>query len=80
MPTEKRRLRYCSFCDKSEEQVICLIAAPDAAICDECVEVARDMVGHRRVEQTQGRSPDDLTGDDNGRPIYQRSSQKNSSE
>lgn len=37
----------CSFCDKDAHQVRELIAGPKVFICDECVEVAADMLRMR---------------------------------
>jgi ATP-dependent Clp protease ATP-binding subunit ClpX len=34
----------CSFCGKSQDQVKRLIAGPDVYICDECVELCRDII------------------------------------
>ena len=44
--TKSSRLQYqCSFCAKSQEQVKKLIAGPGAVyICDECVELCREII------------------------------------
>jgi ATP-dependent Clp protease ATP-binding subunit ClpX len=42
---------YCSFCGKSQHQVLRLIAGPTVFICDECVEVCRDIVGKYRCKK-----------------------------
>ncbi|MDR2611162.1 MAG: ATP-dependent Clp protease ATP-binding subunit ClpX [Clostridiales Family XIII bacterium] len=34
----------CSFCGKSQDQVKRLIAGPDVYICDECVELCREII------------------------------------
>lgn len=34
----------CSFCQKSQADVRALIAGPNVFICDECVEVCRDIL------------------------------------
>ena len=34
----------CSFCNKSQNEVRKLIAGPNAFICDECVDVCRDII------------------------------------
>jgi ClpX C4-type zinc finger len=36
---------YCSFCGKSQPEVRKLIAGPTAFICDECIELCRDIIG-----------------------------------
>jgi len=35
---------YCSFCGKSQREVRKLVAGPTAFICDECVELCRDII------------------------------------
>lgn len=36
----------CNFCNKTDDEAMCLIAAEgDVFICDECIELARDIVG-----------------------------------
>jgi len=42
----------CSFCGRSQYVVRKLIAGPGAYICDECVELARGVVGSGRVTNT----------------------------
>ncbi len=39
---------YCSFCGKSQHETSILIAGPLVFICDECVELCRDIVGAKR--------------------------------
>jgi len=39
----KTRL-YCSFCGKSQHEVRKLIAGPTVFICDECVELCKDII------------------------------------
>jgi hypothetical protein len=47
---EKRRRNYpkpersCSFCGKKESEVIKLIAGPNTQICDDCVDIAKDII------------------------------------
>ena len=46
---EAKRLRYCSFCGGSEEERDFLVAADgDVFICEMCVEICRDVIGHGR--------------------------------
>ncbi|RMH52253.1 MAG: ATP-dependent Clp protease ATP-binding subunit ClpX [Zetaproteobacteria bacterium] len=35
---------YCSFCGKSQHEVVKLIAGPTAFICNECVELCNDLI------------------------------------
>lgn len=43
MTTSKKKL-HCSFCGKSQDQVIKLIAGPDVFICDECIKLCNEIV------------------------------------
>lgn len=55
---------YCSFCIKSQYEVCQLIAAPNAWICDECVDLCASAVAdarkeaHERLAATLGINPD----------------------
>jgi ClpX C4-type zinc finger len=35
---------YCSFCGKSQHEVRKLIAGPTVFICDECIELCKDII------------------------------------
>ena len=35
---------YCSFCSKSQKEVKKLIAGPTVFVCDECVEICKDII------------------------------------
>ena len=40
----------CSFCERSSDEVEVIIAAPNKVfICNVCVDLARDIIGHRRM-------------------------------
>ena len=41
---EDGKLLYCSFCGKSQHEVRKLIAGPSVFICDECVELCKDII------------------------------------
>jgi len=41
----------CSFCGKSQKQVIKLIAGPGVYICDECIDLCVEIVEEEKVEQ-----------------------------
>ena len=34
----------CSFCGKTQDQVKKLIAGPDVCICDECIELCKEIL------------------------------------
>ena len=42
---------HCSFCGKSQDLVRKLIAGPNVFICDECVQLCEDIIGHDLVDQ-----------------------------
>src|SRR5258708_25139498 len=42
---ESKNSLYCSFWGKSEHEVRKLIAGPTVFICDECVELCKDIIG-----------------------------------
>ena len=39
----------CSFCGKSQKQVIKLIAGPGVYICDECIELCVEIIEEKKV-------------------------------
>ena len=41
---DSKNTLYCSFCGKSQHEVLRLIAGPGVYICDECVELCTDFV------------------------------------
>ncbi|TIV29543.1 MAG: hypothetical protein E5V96_32815, partial [Mesorhizobium sp.] len=44
---------YCSFCGRSQDEVICMIAGPGLVfICDLCVEDCLPIIAAKRVEAT----------------------------
>lgn len=43
-------LLYCSFCGKSEKEVLTLIAGPTVFICDECVALCVEVVAQKKAE------------------------------
>lgn len=46
MPRKKKqeKERVCSFCGKTEEEVMTLIAGPNSFICDECTQLAMEIL------------------------------------
>ena len=42
---EKEGALYCSFCGKSQYEVVKLISGPSVWICNECVELSVDIIG-----------------------------------
>ena len=43
-PQDRKRLLYCSFCGKNQNEVKKLVAGPDAHICNECIELCSCIV------------------------------------
>ena len=41
---------YCSFCGKSQYEIVILVAGPAVFICDECVLVCESIVAEQRVK------------------------------
>src|SRR6516165_9490880 len=50
---------YCSFCGKSQHEVRKLIAGPTVFICDECVELCRDIIQEEK-KSSAGKSHDGI--------------------
>lgn len=49
----------CSFCGKPQSQVKKLVAGPGVYICDECVELCREVIGDTLAEQNaEGTQPE----------------------
>ena len=51
---ESADLFKCSFCGKSQKQVVQLIAGPGVYICDECVELCNEIIEERMAESSSG--------------------------
>ena len=49
-----KRTLYCSFCGKSQHEVRKLIAGPSTFICDECVEVSKDILRKEQPPTIEG--------------------------
>ncbi len=54
MSKEKELLR-CSFCGKTQDQVHRLIAGPDAFICNECIELCKDIIDEEHLSEHKSR-------------------------
>jgi ATP-dependent Clp protease ATP-binding subunit ClpX len=50
---------YCSFCGKSQHEVRKLIAGPTVFICDECVELCKDIIQEEK-KSSLGKSHDGI--------------------
>src|ERR1700722_19905093 len=50
---------YCSFCGKSQHEVRKLIAGPSVFICDECVELCKD-ISREEAKSALGKSRDGI--------------------
>ncbi|WP_026820826.1 ATP-dependent Clp protease ATP-binding subunit ClpX [Arthrobacter castelli] len=50
---ESTELLKCSFCGKSQKQVIKLIAGPGVYICDECIELCNEIIEEELAETTE---------------------------
>ena len=50
---ESTQTLKCSFCGKSQKQVIKLIAGPGVYICDECIELCIEIIDEEKVEKLE---------------------------
>jgi ATP-dependent Clp protease ATP-binding subunit ClpX len=57
--TDAKSTLYCSFCGKSQHEVRKLIAGPTVFICDECVELCRDII-HEETKSALVKSRDGI--------------------
>ena len=57
--SEQEQIR-CSFCGKSQDEVMRLIAGPNVFICNECVELCSDIIGNDYDEEAALREFEDL--------------------
>jgi ATP-dependent Clp protease ATP-binding subunit ClpX len=55
---ETKGTLYCSFCGKSQHEVRKLIAGPTVFICDECVELCKDII--RQEAKSSRKSQEDI--------------------
>lgn len=44
-----KRLCYCSFCGRNNNEVFTLIAGPTVFICDECVAMAQKIITDKKI-------------------------------
>ncbi len=54
MSVKKDEKVVCSFCGKTQEEVMELIAGPGVYICDECIDVCYNLLGHGQIPVDQG--------------------------
>ena len=57
MPTNQSNdmMVYCSFCGKNQDEVQKIIAGNNAFICNECVELAQEIIREELAEEVFGR-------------------------
>ena len=53
MPTNRNEemMVYCSFCGKNQDEVQKIIAGNNAFICNECVELAQEIIREELAEE-----------------------------
>lgn len=49
-----KRVYRCSFCGKAQTEVETLVAGPGVFICDECVQICRQVIKKKHKPATQG--------------------------
>ncbi len=54
MSEEHKEIR-CSFCGRSQQDVRRIIAGPGAYICNECIEICKDLLDEERAEEARSR-------------------------
>jgi ATP-dependent Clp protease ATP-binding subunit ClpX len=59
--SDSKNTLYCSFCGKSQHEVRKLIAGPTVFICDECIELCRDIIGEENKSPLTKSRDDILT-------------------
>ncbi len=64
--TDSTELLKCSFCGKSQKQVVKLIGGPGVYICNECVELCYDLI----QEEVQETKKSELTAPPRPKEIY----------
>jgi|SRR5215472_14175897 len=47
------RVSRCTFCTKAQTEVKTLVAGPGVFICDECVQICRQVINKKRKAATQ---------------------------
>src|SRR4249919_2031800 len=57
--SDSKNTLYCSFCGKSQHEVRKLIAGPTVFICDECVELCKDII-HEEAKSSLSKSRDGI--------------------
>jgi ATP-dependent Clp protease ATP-binding subunit ClpX len=57
--SDPKNTLYCSFCGKSQHEVRKLIAGPTVFICDECVELCKDII-HEETKSALVKSRDGI--------------------
>src|ERR1700675_1088635 len=53
--SDSKNTLYCSFCGKSQQEVRKLIAGPTVFICDECVDLCRDIIHDEKSSLSKSR-------------------------
>ena len=54
-------LLKCSFCGKSQKQVKKLIAGPGVYICDECIDLCKEIIDEELTAPDEADGPDEPT-------------------
>ena len=49
------KLIRCSFCGKTQAQVKRIMSGPNAYICNECIEICKDLLDEERAEEARSR-------------------------
>ncbi len=64
------KLIRCSFCGKTQAQVKRIMSGPNAYICNECIEICKDLLDEERAEEALRKTKEDLAkARDRGRQV-----------
>jgi hypothetical protein len=59
-----KHLSHCSFCDRSQRDIVQLIVGPGVSICDQCADLCQQIIAERVQGSGAERSDDGHAGDD----------------
>jgi ATP-dependent protease Clp ATPase subunit len=60
---DAKRLYRCSFCGKAQTEVKTLVAGPGVFICDECVQLCREIIKNEKRLSAKKKAPSSLLPD-----------------
>ncbi|CAL4324853.1 ATP-dependent Clp protease ATP-binding subunit ClpX [Buchnera aphidicola (Eriosoma lanigerum)] len=55
---DNRKILFCSFCNKKQQEIQQLIAGPSAYICNECIKLSYEIINQKIIENTINKTDD----------------------